>query len=127
VKITTFDPIIVTPDADSVIKLFEALGFEKKHAPSNRIGDIEVTSVRMKHPDGYHVDVVSTPTAGERDRMLLRMNVDDFEEAYGTLTAHGYRNVRGDQTIDVKSSKAATMEGPSGSRIAIVKHIKDHD
>jgi predicted RNA binding protein YcfA (HicA-like mRNA interferase family) len=30
-KITTFDPIIVSPKADDVIKVFEELGFEKTH------------------------------------------------------------------------------------------------
>lgn len=124
-KITTFDPVIVTGDPDSAIKLFEALGFEKTHAPTNDIGDIEVTSFRMKHPNGYHVDVVSSSGEVDKDRMLIRMNVDDFEEAYGILTAHGYKNLHGDETVDVKSAKAATMEAPSGFRIAIVKHIKD--
>ena len=32
-KITTFDPIILTNNFDQVVSLFEALGFEKKHAP----------------------------------------------------------------------------------------------
>ena len=30
-KITTFNPLILTKDSESVIKLFEALGFEKRH------------------------------------------------------------------------------------------------
>ena len=29
-KITTFDPIIVSPKADELISVFEALGFEKR-------------------------------------------------------------------------------------------------
>ena len=32
-KITTFNPMILTPNADEVIKFFEELGFERKHAP----------------------------------------------------------------------------------------------
>ena len=52
------------------------------------------------------------------------MNVDDFDEAYGILTAHGFTNTRGDGTVDTKSSKAATMVSPSGFRIVLVKHIK---
>lgn len=31
-KITSFNPLIVTNDAESVVKLFEALGFEKRTA-----------------------------------------------------------------------------------------------
>jgi len=32
IKITTFDPAIIAPEADSFVKRFEALGFEKKHS-----------------------------------------------------------------------------------------------
>ena len=30
-KITAFDPMIATKDAESVMQQFEALGFEKRH------------------------------------------------------------------------------------------------
>ena len=126
-KITSFDPIIVTADSESVKKLFEALGFEKSHAPSNTFYGNEVTSYRMKHPEGYHVDVISTTAEVSRDEMLIRINVDDFEEAYNILTARGFKNVHGDDTLVTKSSKSASMESPSGFRIAIVNHIKEHE
>ena len=32
-KITTFNPLIVSQNADEVIALFEELGFEKRHTP----------------------------------------------------------------------------------------------
>ena len=57
----------------------------------------------------------------------IRMNVDNFAEAYDILTAHGFKNTRGDGTIDTKSSKAATMVSPSGFTISLIEHIKDHD
>ena len=60
-KITTFDPIIVTKQFDEVVGLFEALGFEKKHAPVTDTGKRNVRSFRMKHPEGYHVDVADSP------------------------------------------------------------------
>ena len=59
-KITSFDPVIVTPDADSVKQVFEDLGFEKKHAPVTSVEQGEVHSYRLKHPEGYHVDVAAT-------------------------------------------------------------------
>ena len=126
-KITSFDPVIVTPDADSVKQVFEDLGFEQKHAPTNTLANNQVTSYRMKHPGGYHVDVVSTSAEIAQDRMVIRMNVDDFEAAYKLLEKHGFKNTLGDQVHSVKSAMAATMESPSGFRISIVKHIKDHD
>ena len=45
------------------------------------------------------------------------MNVDNFEEAYNILIEHGFKNNRGDGTIDSKSSKSATMISPSGFTI----------
>lgn len=30
-KITSFNPLIVTKDAESAVRLFEELGFEKRH------------------------------------------------------------------------------------------------
>jgi hypothetical protein len=125
-KITTFDPIIVTKQFDEVVGLFEALGFEKKHAPVTDTGERNVRSFRMKHPEGYHVDVADSPDA-ERDLTYIRMNVDNFDEAYDIFMAHGFTNPRGDGTIDSKSSKAATLIAPSGFRMALVQHIKDHD
>ncbi len=77
----------------------------------------------MKNADGFHVDVADVDRI-ERDDTMIRMNVDDFEEAYKILIAHGFTNTRGDNTIDTKSAKAATMVSPSGFKIALVKHIK---
>ena len=79
-KITTFDPIILTNNFDQVVSLFEALGFEKKHAPVTDTGKRDVRSFRMKHPEGYHVDVADIPDI-ERDKTYIRMNVDNFDEA----------------------------------------------
>ena len=123
-KITGFDPIIVTSKSDDVIRVFEDLGFEKKHAPTNTFSDIEVTSNRMKHENGYHVDVVQSETAAQRDHTLIRMNVDSFAEAYDILVAHGFKNVHGDETFDTKTSTSATMVSPSGFMIGLVQHIK---
>ena len=55
-KITTFNPLIVTKDAASTIALFEELGFEKRHEKES-IGINNVTDVRRKDANGFHVDV----------------------------------------------------------------------
>jgi len=123
-KITTFDPIIVSKSAEDVVKVFEDLGFEKSHAPvtTTELGDVQ--SYRMKNADGFHVDVSNALQDTERDYTLIRMNVDNFEEAYDILIKHGFTNTRGDKTLDTKSATAATMVSPSGFRIALVQHIK---
>ena len=33
-KITSFNPQIITKDAEAVAKLFEEMGFEKRHNPN---------------------------------------------------------------------------------------------
>ena len=55
-KITSFNPLIVTKDADSAIALFEELGFVKRHTKDD-ISLNNVTDVRMKDANGFHVDV----------------------------------------------------------------------
>ena len=121
--ITTFDPLIVSAHAADAIKVFEVLGFEQTHAPVTTTETGDVSTVRMKDANGFHVDVAQVD-AFEHDMTMIRMNVDDFEEAYKILKDHGFTNTRGDDTLDAKSSKEATMVSPSGFRIALVKHIK---
>ena len=40
-KITTFNPQIITKNAEPIVKLFEKLGFEKRHNPKG-IGELDV-------------------------------------------------------------------------------------
>jgi beta-lactam-binding protein with PASTA domain len=122
-KITTFDPVVVTSQVDDAIKVFEDLGFEKKHAPETTTDIGVVVSNRMKHAEGYHVDVVDVKDI-PRDQVLIRMNVDNFQEAYDILIKHGFKNQHGDETIDKETSKAATMVSPSGFMIGLVEHFK---
>ena len=124
-KITTFNPMIVTKDAESVISLFEALGFEKRHAPTVDIGTAMVTSTRMKNADGFSIDIADVKTVPQ-DIAMIRMNVDNFEEAYDLLISHGFKNTRG-ETIDTKSNKSAGLISPPGFHFDLCQHIKDHD
>ncbi len=122
-KITTFDPMILTPRHDETVALFEALGFQKTHNPSTTTEAGEITCTRMKNPDGFHVDIADMKHI-DRDITYIRMNVDDFEEAYKILTEHGFKNTRGDETLGTGSAAEATMVSPSGFRIALIKHFR---
>ena len=124
-KITSFNPIITTAHYDDAVKLFEELGFEKKHLSTN-IDNRGITSVTMENADGFRLNISEIKELTQ-DRVTIRMNVDNFDEAYDILIKHGFKNPRGDKTIDSKSSMAATMVSPSGFSISIVQHIKDHD
>ena len=111
-KITTFNPLIVTKDADSVIGLFESLGFEKRHTITVNDGKGDITSVRMKDANGNNVDVAKANVP--QDMTLIRMNVDNFDEAYEMLISKGFRNSQGDKTVDSATNKSAMMISPSG-------------
>ena len=122
-KITTFNPQIITKDAEPVVKLFEELGFETRHNPDG-IGELNVEGIRMKDGNGFYLDVSMPDIQLPQDVAAIRMNVDDFDEVYKLLTEHGFRNFYGDKTVETKSSKSALMISPSGFAINLVQHIK---
>ena len=126
-KITTFNPMILTKEADAVIKLFEALGFEKRHAPVVDTGRSTVTSVRMTDANGNHVDVADVKSVPQ-DMTIIRMNVDNFEEAYQVLLSHGFKNSRdNDETVNTKNNKSALMRSPSGFAFDLCQHVKNEE
>ena len=116
--ITTFNPAIVTKDPESVIALFEALGFEKRHTKTG-INDSDISNVRMRYTgeDGktFHVDVAKASVP--QDITAIRMNVRDFEEAKKMLEEKGFKNAQGDKVTHTPSSVATMMVSPSGFAI----------
>lgn len=122
-KITTFNPMILTADAEPVIKLFEELGFEKRHAPTVTAGTSEITSTRMSDANGFHIDVAGVASMTQ-DRTIIRMNVDDFDEAFAFLTARGFTHPGG-KLVETASNKSAMMVSPSGFAFDLCQHIKD--
>ena len=123
-KITAFNPLIVSPKAAEVIALMEELGFERAHTKTG-INE-HITSVDLKHPDGFRVDVAQADQM-PRDLTAIRMNVRDFDEAYDFLVAHGFKNAQGDKVTDTGSSKATLMVSPSGFGISLAEHIRKED
>ena len=126
--ITSFNPLIVTKNAEETIALFEALGFERRHMKTG-INDKDITSVRMRYTgeDGkvFHVDVTSATVP--QDISLIRINVRDFDEAYKMLEEKGFKNAQGGKITDTGSSKSTMMVSPSGFSISIAEHIRKED
>ena len=121
-KITSFNPLIVTKDSAPVIALFEALGFEKRHAKEG-IGKNNVTDIRMKDANGFHVDI----SQGSGEWTMIRMNVDNLEEAVKFLESRGFHKARHEaahDTIDTGSSRINIMVSPSGTIFSISQHIQ---
>ena len=115
--ITSFNPLIVTQDAESAVKLFEELGFERRHTKQG-IGEDNATDIRMKDANG----------SGEWT--MIRMNVDNLEEAIAFLEARGFHKARhavANKTIDTGSSRFNIMVSASGFILAVSQHTKDRD
>ena len=122
-KITTFNPQIITKDAESIKKLFEDLSFEQRHNPKG-IGELDVTGIRMKDANGLYLDISQPDVQIPQDLTVVRMNVDNFGEAYELLKSHGFKNFYGDGTVDTPSSRSAIMISPSGFCINLIQHIR---
>ena len=124
-KITTFNPAIITKNAEETIALFEALGFERRHMKTG-IDDKDITSVRMRYTgeDGkvFHVDVTSATVP--QDISLIRINVRDFDEAYKMLEEKGFRQAKGFAPSTTASSKYAYLVSPSGFIVDLCQHVK---
>lgn len=123
-KITTFNPQIITKDAEALVKLFEQLGFEKRHQQEG-IGELDVKGIRLKDANGFNLDISQPDTLPTgHDLMAVRMNVDDFDEAYQLLVKNGFKNYYGDSTASTRTGKSAIMISPTGFVINLVQHIK---
>ena len=72
-KITSFNPLIVTKHDLPAIELFEALGFERRHNNTD-IENRNISDIDLKGANGFHVDVAQANVT--RDMMSIRMNVD---------------------------------------------------
>ncbi len=122
-KITGFCPLIVTKDAESVMKTFEALGFERRHTKKDIEGGQNI-NYAMKDANGNRINIASSETVPQ-DLTGISMNVDNFQEAYDFLIARGFVNPRGDKVTDTSSSRATMLFAPSGFAITISEHLKD--
>ena len=121
-KITGFRPMILTPKAEEVVAVFEALGFERRHQKSD-ISDTDVTNIAMKNADGFVISITKMDQLPQ-DLTAVSINVDDFEETIKLLEARGFRNVQGEKSTDTGSSVATMLFAPSGFAITVSEHIK---
>jgi hypothetical protein len=71
------------------------------------------------------VDIAEAPTP--QDIATIRMNIDDFDEAYDLLESKGFKNAQGERITETGSSRSTMMVAPTGYTINITKHIKKED
>lgn len=122
-KITAFNPLILSQNTEDILKVFEALGFERTHLSKDIDQRDDLSSVRMRDANGFHVDITQNEQV-PGTRTAIRMNVDNFDEAYELLKSKGFVNTRGDKITDTGSAKATMMASPSGFMISLIEHIK---
>jgi predicted lactoylglutathione lyase len=120
--ITGFRPLIVTRDAEAVVKVFEDLGFERNHTKKDIEGG-QNTNFAMKDANGNRINIASSEHVPQ-DLMSININVDDFDEAYEFFTSHGFKNTRGDKVTKTSSSVDTFLISPSGFAITLSQHIK---
>ena len=122
-KITGFCPIIVTKEAEAAIKVFEDLGFEKRHTKKDIEGG-QNTNYAMKDANGNRIHIASTENL-PRDLTAIAINADNFQEAYDFFTAHGFVNTRGDKVTETSSSEDTFLISPSGFGVVISEHKRE--
>ena len=122
-KITGFCPLIVTKDQESVVKVFEALGFERRHRKTDIEGG-ENVAVAMKDANGNRISIASSDTVPQ-DLTGITINVDNFQEAYDFFIGKGFVDPRAGKVTDTSSSRATMLFAPSGFAVTISEHIKD--
>ena len=122
-KITTFNPQIITKDAEAVVRLFEELGFRRRHTKED-IGEFGVTGIRMKDDNGFYLDISQSDHLPVDCIEAIRMNVDDFDEACRLLTERGFKNFYGDRVVENPTSRSAVMIAPSGFVVNLIQHLR---
>jgi hypothetical protein len=120
-KITAFNPLILSPNPEEVIEVLESLGFTHAHTKSG-IND-HVTAVDLKYGEDFRVDVAGI-TKFDRDMTVIRMNVRDIDEAYDFLISKVFKNAQGDKITETGSSKDTLMISPTGFAISLSEHIR---
>ena len=112
-KISSICPLIVSPKADELIKIFEELGFEAAHVKSDIEGGQNIN----------RIDITSTEHL-EKDLTSIKINVDNFEEALEFFKSKGFINTRGEKITETSSSKDTFLISPSGLGITLSEHLK---
>jgi predicted lactoylglutathione lyase len=122
-NITSFNPLILTKNLEETVKVFEALGFEKCHEMKD-VTETGITNIDMKDANGFRLDVAGPVSAIPQDKIIIRMNVSDFDEAYEMLTARGFKSPTGGKAVEHETNKSIMLVSPSGFAFDLCQHIK---
>ena len=121
-KITSFSPLIATSNGAELQKMFEELGFVERHRKTSGVDPSIYTAV-LEDGEGNVVNF-SNVRQMPKDMTIVRMNVDNLEEACEIMKAHGFNPMEGTAGV-TGSSQSVLMVSKSGFAVDVVKHIKD--
>lgn len=119
-KITAFYPTVATRDTEKIIKDMEKVGFRIIHQRFDLFDEGDTEYV-LENENGQRMDVVSCPEIDE-DRYVVRINVDDFDEAMKIYTEQGFTVCKGPRILP--DSKNIVLFAPGKLPILLMQHIK---
>jgi adenylate cyclase class IV len=123
-KITSFGPEVMVTDAEPVIQLFKDLGFEPRHHQEG-ITEKNIEGNVLRDANGFRMNILQVNDLPRPAISTIRMNVDNFEEAYELLKSHGFTEAPGAFVTNTGSAKSLMMMSPSRFLINVVQHIKE--
>ena len=125
-QITSFGPEVLVTDAEPVIQLFKDMGFEPRHHQEG-MTEKNVTGNVLRDANGFRMNILQIDGLPRPAISSIRMNVDNFDEAYELLKNHGFTEAPGAFVADTGSAKSILMMAPSRFLINLVQHIKEED
>lgn len=120
-KITSFNPSIVSTDPEKTIETFKSLGFEQKHHNSEASSKGNSATI-LESPEGYRIGIYSTEIS-PRSFAAIHMNVDNIDEAVAHFEKLGFVNRRPNGEGN-RSARATMLFAPEGYAIEISEHIR---
>ena len=79
----------------------------------------------LRDANGFRMNILQVENLPRPAISTIRMNVDNFDEAYELLKSKGFTNPKGDHTVDTKTNKSCMLRSPSGFAFDLCQHIKD--
>ena len=111
-KITSFDPEVMVTDAEPFIQLFKDPGFEPRHHQEG-MTEKNITGNVLRDANGFRMNILQIDNLPRQAISTIRMNVDNFDEAYELLKSHGFTEAPGAVVSYTGSAKSIMMMAPS--------------
>ena len=113
-------PTVVCKDIKHVMDAYTNSGFKVIHEVHNIMNEGDKLYV-IENELNQRIDVIETDKVSNIFHMI-RINVDNFEEALAYYTGKGFKPFK--EPMDTASNKAVCLESPTGLHIMMFQHKK---